>query len=70
MKKEIRIVKDRATDYTFLDDGLHASRSAAAEAGGKKKERRVDPRIAPGMKKFKPKLAGGHGKQGHSPIYE
>ena len=69
MKKEIRIVKDKAADYTFLDDGL-LSRNEATKTEGKKKERKVDPRIAPGLKKFKPKLAGGHSKQGHSPVYE
>ncbi len=69
---KIKIVKEKATDYTFVSDELPASRGEEAQAEGKKKERKPDPRFDREIKKikFKSKLTGGHNKQGHSPVYE
>ena len=75
---KVRIVKERkSTDYTFVDNSLNLRElSEEKEMHETKKDEGAEPdfRLRDDSKKvkarFKPKIAGGHSKQGHSPVYE
>lgn len=74
----VRIVKERkSTDYTFVDNSLNLRElSEENETHETKKYEGAEPdfRLREDSKKskarFKPKITGGHSKQGHSPVYE
>lgn len=71
----IKIVKEKkARDYTFIDDVMHLDKSAEKKESSVKKDKterdfrlRDDKTI---NKLKKSKISGGHGMQGHSPVYE
>jgi hypothetical protein len=75
---KLRIVKERrSTDYTFVDDSLNLHKlSEEKDTNEVKKDEDAEPdfRLREDSKKskarFKPKITGGHSKQGHSPVYE
>jgi hypothetical protein len=67
----IKVRKERARDYTFIDDGLDL-RPAEKEGplAKKGKARDFGPRGDKVSKLKKSKISGGHSMQGHSPVYE
>lgn len=72
---KIKVIKERkAKDFTFLDDGLNLEQSSEKkESDGKKEKVERDFRLRDNTKVNKlkkPKITGGHSKQGHSPVYE
>lgn len=74
----VRIVKERkSTDYTFVDNSLNLRElSEEKEMHETKKDESAEPDFRlrddsrKGKARFKPKIIGGHSKQGHSPVYE
>ncbi|HKU48350.1 MAG TPA: hypothetical protein VJP79_00245 [Nitrososphaera sp.] len=71
----IKIIKEKKfEDFTFIDDGLKdLSRQQDAKAETKKDISAPDFRLRNGGKSSKLKksrMMGGHGMQGHSPVYE
>lgn len=75
---KVRIVKERkSTDYTFVDESLNLRELPDEKETHKvKKDEGVKPDFRfrddsrKGKARFKPKITGGHSKQGHSPVYE
>jgi hypothetical protein len=70
----IKIIKEKkATDYTFIDDGLGMKKPAKKEPDAGKDETERDFRLREDFKASrlrKSKITGGHSMQGHSPVYE
>ncbi len=71
----IKIVKKKPTDYTFVDDSLNLDGMAEKKETDNARDNASEPdyRLRGDSKKkarFKPKIAGGHSMQGHSPVYE
>jgi hypothetical protein len=72
----IKIVREKkTTDYTFIDDGLNLKKPAEKEESDAKKDKaKRDFRLGHDTRinklKHKSKITGGHGIQGHSPVYE
>lgn len=70
----IKIIKEKKyEDFTFIDKGLKLSEQQDVKAEAKTDRSKPDYRLREGGKPNKLKksrMAGGHGMQGHSPIYE
>jgi len=71
----VKVIKDKkAIDYTFIHDNLNLKEPGEKKRSGGKKEKTVrdfrlrDDRAITKLKKSK--ISGGHGLQGHSPVYE
>lgn len=74
---KVKIIREKkSTDYTFLDNGLNlGDLPEKKEAKDEKKGIGAEPDFrlrgdSNKKTKFKPKIAGGHSMQGHSPVYE
>lgn len=72
VKMEIKIKEKKATDYTFIGDGLNLERPAEKKSDTKKDKAERDFRLRTDKinKLKKSKMTGGHSMQGHSPVYE
>lgn len=69
----IKIVKEKKTDFTFIDDGLTLRLPKNVESDSKKDKPEQDFRLRDSgrvAKLKKSRMEGGHGMQGHSPVYE
>ena len=71
----IKIIKKRNFEnFTFIDDGMNLSQHQdKKEEGSKKDKSEPDYKLRESHKVTKLKtsrLTGGHGMQGHSPVYE
>jgi hypothetical protein len=70
----IKIIKEkRFEDFTFIDGGLNLSKQRDVIIEAKKDKSEPDFRLRESGKASKPKkgrMTGGHGMQGHSPVYE
>jgi hypothetical protein len=70
----IKIIKEKkATDYTFIDDDLVMKKPAENKEPGASKNEERGFRLREDFKTNrlrKSKITGGHGMQGHSPVYE
>jgi hypothetical protein len=70
----IKIIKEKKFDsITFIDDGLKLSKRDDRREESKKDKSGPDFRLRESGKAGKLKksrVTGGHGMQGHSPIYE
>lgn len=71
----VKIIKEKAKEYTFIQDGVNLEHSGNSQTAGDKNVRpereyrlREDAKV--NHLKHKSKLTGGHNKQGHSPVYE
>ena len=76
-KKEIKIVRESATNYTFLDPGFIDSGKESVDTENKtllNTEKEVLKTRSIDLKKTKirnkNRLAGGQNKQSHSSVYE
>lgn len=71
---EIKVIKERkVTDFTFLDDGLNLQIPENSQPDPKKDKSEQDFRLRESgniNKLKKSRTTGGHGLQGHSPVYE
>ena len=70
----IKFIKEKKfEDFTFIDDGRNHSKQQDAKAEPNKDNSEPDFRLRESGKPSKLKKArmtGGHGMQGHSPVYE
>lgn len=70
----IKIIKEKKFEnFTFIDDGLNLSRQQGAKEEARKDKSEPDFRLRESGKASKLKkgrMTGGHGMQGHSPVYE
>ena len=73
---KIKIVKEKATDYTFVDKGLDMDVPSREKEGASGEKSRAEPNLRLGddakINKIKHTslITGGHNKQGHSSVYE
>ena len=70
----IKVIKEkRATDFTFIDDGLNLKTQEDSKLKTTKDKTEPEYRLHESTKLDRLKKSrkiGGHGMQGHSPIYE
>ena len=75
-KKEIKIVRENETNYTFIDTGLTDIKleSETVEKTNSTMDKEIIKTRSIDLKKakirYKNRITGGHNQQGHSSVYE
>jgi hypothetical protein len=73
---KIKIVKEKMTDYTFVDNDLDLDSPSNEKGKASSDKSRAEPNLRLGddakINKIKhtSRITGGHNKQGHSSVYE
>ncbi len=78
MKKEIKLIRESNTNYTFLDTGLIEIKPETDHDTANKTDSTIDMDIVKmrsidskkSVLRYKGRLIGGQNQQGHSSVYE